>query len=351
MLRNIALSACGALLALLATEMLMRLMPVSIGLRNQAVTDLDPVMRSTASADFTYSKDWNFRLLNRGRTNNFGFYSSRDYRTDLPSVALIGDSFVHAAAIPAGQHLSDQLARKLPQADVPAYDFGWAGGSMADYLTMARWVQSRFQPRAMAFVMMEKDIDESLLKIPGGNRFLLSDSGEVSEQRSNWTPNNSLAARMAQQLHLYHYLNVNVGLFRWIEGRDRTARNAKAGSGPGTAKRQALAGHFLDALERDIRLPRQSLVFLIDADRPSIYQGKPPQERDIDVLATLAERRGYPVVRLETPFRSYFHQHKLRVDLTPIDGHWNITGYDIAAAQLAPVLGQALQVTATAKAP
>lgn len=351
MLRNLVLYGFGALLTLLATEVLMRALPVNIGLSNQAVTDQNPVMRSTADTSFTYSKDWNFRLLNRGRTNNYGFFSQQDYKSDRPSIALIGDSFVQAAAVPADHHLSALLMQKLPQPAIPAYDFGWPGASMADYLTMARWVQSRFQPKAMVFVMVEKDLDESMVKIPGGNQILLSESGELLERRSNWAPNRSSFAQLIQRLHLYHYLNANVGLFRWIEGRDRTTRNAKVSSQPEAQQRRVLASYFLDTLGRDIRLPRRSLVLLIDANRPAIYTAREQKERDIDVLAALAEQRGFPVVRLEAPFRSYFNQHRQRVDLTPIDGHWNVAGYEIAAEQLAPMIESSLSALATARAP
>src|SRR5215203_4239747 len=92
----------GLLTPLLIAEVVLRFLPVRTGLETMTVNERNPVLRFTPNREFTYSKGWNLSLVNRGRTNNYGFVNAQDYDTTAhaPLLAVIGDSYVEAVMVP-----------------------------------------------------------------------------------------------------------------------------------------------------------------------------------------------------------------------------------------------------------
>src|SRR5215467_92258 len=79
----------GILVSIVALEGIFRCLPVNEGLRTQSVTQDDPIMRFAPNRTSIWSRGWDFSLVNRVKTNNYGFVSDVDYdpRATTPLLA------------------------------------------------------------------------------------------------------------------------------------------------------------------------------------------------------------------------------------------------------------------------
>ncbi len=152
--RNIRLGAVVVVLACclvaLVLEGVFRLLPVNEGLRGLSVDEQNPVFRFTPHRESVYSRGWNFSIVNRVRTNNYGFINDHDYDPALttPLLAVIGDSFVEAVMVPFAQTGVSRLADSVGAAG-RVYGFGTSGSSLSQYLAYARYVRDSFHPTAL----------------------------------------------------------------------------------------------------------------------------------------------------------------------------------------------------------
>jgi hypothetical protein len=102
----------GAALALAIGEVACRVLPVNDGLMAMPVNASEPVFRFTPNRDVTWSRDWNFSIVNRIRVNNAGYVNDQDYAAAdaRPLLAVVGDSYVEAAMVPPRDTLHGRLA-------------------------------------------------------------------------------------------------------------------------------------------------------------------------------------------------------------------------------------------------
>lgn len=159
----VASMALSLVALLLLLELGFRLLPVNEGLRGLSVDEQNPVFRFTPHRESVYSRGWNFSIVNRVRTNNYGFINDHDYDPALttPLLAVIGDSFVEAVMVPFAQTGVSRLADSVGAAG-RVYGFGTSGSSLSQYLAYARYVRDTFHPTALTVVIVGNDFDESL---------------------------------------------------------------------------------------------------------------------------------------------------------------------------------------------
>jgi len=114
-----------------SAEILLRFLPVQSGLRSQPVTAENPIFRFTPERDSTFSRGWNFDMVNRRRVNNAGWINDQSYRPDdqTPLLAVVGDSYVEALMVPYAQTFYGRLAKKLA-GQVRVYSFGASGAPL-----------------------------------------------------------------------------------------------------------------------------------------------------------------------------------------------------------------------------
>src|SRR5687767_11414383 len=88
-------------LPFLCIEAALRFLPVANPPYILPVTAQTPVARLQPKVDYLYSRDWNFSLRTRKRSNNFGYIHHADYHPEhaAPLLVVIGDSYVEAHAI------------------------------------------------------------------------------------------------------------------------------------------------------------------------------------------------------------------------------------------------------------
>ena len=165
----------GTLLALVSLEAILRMLPVAGAARRTSVDAENPIARFEPGREFTWSRNWNFSIVNQVRVNNFGFVSDFDYDEDAtdPLVAVIGDSYVEAFMVPFRETCAGRLATDL-DGRARVYAFGVSGAPLSQYLAFAEYARSTFRPGALAIIVISNDYDESMLKYgrkPGMHQF------------------------------------------------------------------------------------------------------------------------------------------------------------------------------------
>ena len=117
------------------------------------VNEPDPVFHFTPNRELTWSRDWNFTLINRIRVNNAGYVNDQDYDSnDLrPLLAVVGDSNVEASMVPYRETLQGRLAATITPAQ-RVYSFAAAGAPLSQYLAWARAARERWKAQALVIV-------------------------------------------------------------------------------------------------------------------------------------------------------------------------------------------------------
>ena len=89
-------------LCLGSAEILLRFLPVQSGLRTMPVNAENPVFHFTPERDVTFSRAWNFDMVNHRRVNNAGWVNDQDYQhqAETPLLAIVGDSYIEAMMVP-----------------------------------------------------------------------------------------------------------------------------------------------------------------------------------------------------------------------------------------------------------
>ena len=163
-LRAAALLA-GILVPLVCAELALQLLPVRESRHALPVDDRNPIARLEPNREFTWSRRWNFTVVNTVRVNNAGFVSDVDYEPDAPGplLAVIGDSFVEALMVPFRQTCAGRLATMLEPGG-RVYAFGLGDAALGQYLAWARYARDEFGPDGLVATVVDNDYDESLIE-------------------------------------------------------------------------------------------------------------------------------------------------------------------------------------------
>jgi len=343
--------AAGALSVLIAAELVLRALPVSMGLYRTDQYDRWPLQSSEARLAYTYSSSWALRNAYRGVTNNYGHIAPFDFRKGDKPVIVIGDSYVESLMNDYADTLQAQLADKLGRRD-SVYGLGVSGLSASDYLVLSSLARDEFAPVAAVFVISDGDIAESLLPSPG-SRFIVLDA---ARPRLDYLPlrGESLAKRIrkvAGESSLYRYLQVNLrfspadilGMFR-----PASAASQEVGTPPmGEVldRQRRVADLFLGELPTALALPPECIVLLMDSDRYAIYKpaAASPRKDDPSTRLYVIERAralGIKVSDLDPVFRDRYARDRMKFDHWPNDRHWNRLGHAIAATEAYRLLSE-----------
>jgi hypothetical protein len=320
-MRRLAYIALGFGLALLVLEALLRLLPVSTDFPRLAVNDANPVMRGEPGYAFTYSKGWNFRLVNRGRLNNEGFVAPTDFRSNSGAVVLIGDSYIQAQAIPAPQTLASTLRSRWGGVDV--YPVGLAGAGAADYLALTEWSVKRYAPSMVIIILVEGDVDESTQPRAGSYHFAPRDGG-YELRRTDYAGLTPFKRAIVETRTAEYLLQNLLAVPNFHFGK--RVRHDGVQAHPA---RRELIETFLRELRH--RIGREKTVLVINGDHNFTGQTR----RDVDELADVAEQQQWHVVRLNSVFEAWHVQHPAaRLDFLPVDAHWNRVAQGLVADEL-----------------
>jgi len=347
----VASMALSLVALLLLLELGFRLLPVNEGLRGLSVDEQNPVFRFTPHRESVYSRGWNFSIVNRVRTNNYGFINDHDYARALttPLLAVIGDSFVEAVMVPFAQTGVARLADSVGAAG-RVYGFGTSGSSLSQYLAYARYVRDTFHPTALTVVIVGNDFDESLRTYknePGLHYFAESPGGELTLTRLDRPVPWWRDLVGGSSLAMYLYVNLEIRdvwkRFAYRPGQSAISRPRFVGNtaAEATAERVADSDRVIDAFLRQLPgmagLPVSRIALVVDAPRPELYDASALEAVSDSYFSIMrahlidrARAGGFEVVDMQPAFLADYAQRRLRFEY-PDDNHWNGTGHEVFA--------------------
>ena len=265
-----------------SAEILLRFLPVQSGLRSQPVTAENPVFHFTPERDATFSRGWDFEMVNHRRVNNAGWVNDQNYRKDdeTPLLAIVGDSYVEALMVPYAQTLYGRLAEKLA-GRFRVYSFGASGAPLSQYLIWAGHAVREYGARAVVINLVGNDFDESYIsynKGPGWWVYAPGPDGNLHLQLIEYRPGWLRSVLRHSSLARYVFFNLQF-TNTWREIRSfffgspavagpRYAGNTDAQADPVRVKTSlAVIDAFFRDLPTIIGLPPNRVLFTLDGFR------------------------------------------------------------------------------------
>ena len=339
----------GLALSVGMIEAVLRLLPVSSGVFAEPVNAAAPVFHFTPDRAFTWSRDWNFSIVNRGRTNNAGFVNDQAYVAAgrRPLIGVVGDSYVEAFMVPYPQTFHGRLAAALAETR-GVYSFAASGAPLSQYLVWMRYAREVYGAEALVVSVCGNDFDESLaeFKVGPGLHLYVDQGGELVLTRFDYAPGalRRLVLMSALARYLLLNLHADVTLAGWWAGLGigaaQAAPPAYVGNVPATvdAHRLAQSRRALDAFFRDLPayagLPSRRILFVVDGVRypanvPALSQSFFGRMRGQFMVE--ARRRGYAVIDADDVFIPYAVAHPAARFEWPTDNHWNPLAHGLIA--------------------
>src|SRR5262249_52081213 len=351
MILSLLTSLVSIILFLSRAEIVLQFLPVQSPLRTMPVTAEDPVFHFQPNGINTFSRGWNFELVNHRRINNRGWLNDQDYRKGDPKplLAVVGDSYIEAAMVPYPDTLYARLAETLRE-EFRVYSFAASGAPLSQYLVWARHAVREYGAKAVVINIVGNDFDESHVKYntgPGWWVYVPDASGRLDlrlvEFRPGWLK--SALYRSALARYLFFHLEF-APLWRQFTSlvfvppamaAPQYAGNPSVDTSP-VRMRDSLAviEAFLRDLPTTVGLPPDRVTFMLDGFRyPGIAAGNGASyfAEMRRAFADKAAALGYEVIDLDPWFFKHLARHGGRFE-HPRDGHWNSTAHAVAAEAL-----------------
>jgi hypothetical protein len=335
-LQRTALFCMGAAAMLVALELALRALPVSVGLYLDGRADLWPLHNFKAHLPYTHSTTWELRDARHGRTNNYGQLAPFDYVPGSRPVIVVGDSYIESQMNDYGDTLQGYLGNMLGAREW-VYGMGISGMSMSDYLVLANQAAAEFAPRAAVFLLVDGDISDSLVDQAGQYHFRETTDGlKLTHHPRSMHPLFTRLRQSVGDLYLYRYVTQNLRFGLPELAPAFRARATAVSLEEGVAAQSAVIDRFLAELPGRSGIAPRCIAFLLDADRYGIYDPRlalPPKDlveaRAYFILR--ASELGYRVADMQPLFREHYKIHRHHFDYFPVDAHWNGLGHRLAA--------------------
>ena len=324
-------------------------MPVSDGLMAEPVNAETPIFRFSPNRDVTWSRDWNFSIVNDLRVNNAGFVNNQDYREDgQPLLAIVGDSYIEAAMVPFEETLQGRMADRLKES-MRVYSFAASGAPLSQYVIWAKEARERYGATRLAILVVGNDFDESLIaykSAPGFHYYARDGAGSLSLQRQDYQP--SALRRALRQSATFRYLALNLHALEHLRRlirdlappalADDFAGNTSSATGDRRMadSRDGVAAFLRDLVQVAGWVPSE-VVFLLDGFRYPEAAASAPESYFALMRRHFmdeARKQGFEVIDLDPLFFARTEADGSRFEF-PTDGHWNGVAHGIAADALA----------------
>jgi hypothetical protein len=335
-------------LCVVSAEIFLSFLPVQTGLRTMPVNADNPVFHFTPERDVTFSRAWNFDMVNHRRVNNAGWVNDQDYQhqDETPLLAIVGDSYIEAMMVPYANTLYGHLASTL-DGRFRVYSFGASGAPLSQYLIWAGHAVREYGARAVVINVVGNDFDESHISYNTGSGWWVYAPGPDGTMRLRlieYRPGLLRSVVYHSSLARYLFFNLQFG-YAWAQirsfffGSPAIAAQQYAGNTLAKAESVRIEASIaaMDALFRDLQamkgLPPDRILFTLDGFRyPEGVAGGTGTYFDLmrRAFRSKAESLGYEVIDLDTFFFKHYKAYGQRFEY-PHDGHWNDLGHALAA--------------------
>jgi len=352
LLVGLGVSAATVLVCLVLAELVLRFLPVGTGFGSMPVNSDNPIFRFRPNSDFTFSRDWDLDLANRGHVNNDGFVNDQDYvASDKPPlVAVIGDSYVEAAMVPYARTSHGRLSEAF-RGKLRVYSFGASGAPLSQYLVWARYAVEKYRARALVINVVGNDFDESRIEFksaPGFWYYAPGGDGKLQLRLVEYQPDT--LTRLVRQSALLRYLAINLQAQHAVAAaiarfRAGSPKAPEAGEYAGntaaetSSPRVALSKEAIDRFLEDVQqlgVPKPCIVFTLDGLRYPDVKARSTDSYFEVMRRYFLERaaaNGLEAIDLDPQFLKRHADSGERFEY-PNDAHWNPNGHRIAAEAL-----------------
>jgi len=326
-------------------EGIFRLLPVASPPPLQPVTRADPIAHFPPNTDYVYSAGWNFAIRSHKHANNYGFNNVADYHPEekTPLFMVIGDSFVEAHEVDAGQSAAELLHASLGGAG-RVYSIGLSGAALSQYLATADYACRTFRPGALAFVIIGNDFDESLLKYnQSPNLHHFDPQGRLVPADYELSTTKKVLRHSAFIRYVMYNMVTGARLkqIRDMLRNDGAVASAQAASDEERLRdSQRAVDYFLAQLPEHCNVAPSAILFVLDGMRPDIYSAatlavaeKGFQARMRAYFTARATARGYEVRDMQPVFIERHARDGARFEF-PTDRHWNALGHRLVADEV-----------------
>lgn len=341
----------GLVITFAVLEIVLRFFPVSTGLRPQTVDAEHPVYRFVPSHSFTFSRDWNFALANKGWVNSDGFVNDQEYAAEdpRPLLAIVGDSFIEAQMVPYGETVQGRLAKQC-EGSCRVYSFAAAAAPLSQYLVWAQYARESYAPDALLISVVGNDFDESLAKYgvaAGQHHFVPGANNRLELKRFDFRASRLGPIAYMSAFFRYMHLNLKLGtrlgaLVGSLTGKkppeqEFVGNTATRYTPERLADSLAAIDRFFELLPSFSGMGPERILFVIDGMRPDLYDKQALQAARTSYFSVMrssfiakAKSLSYEVIDLEEPFLARYERDHQRFEF-PTDYHWNGIGHGVVA--------------------
>lgn len=321
----------GSLLALLVLELVFRALPVSTATRTGY--HIHPhILSYPPKHQFTTATGWDLKNAQSHKANNYGFLADRDFSYSPIALGLVGDSFVEANMLRAEDRLASQLENLL--GGQPVYALGGPGSSLLDYAERIRFAHETFGIMQFVVVLERGDLKQSLCG-SGHNHGPCLDPITLKQRialqpQAGWTKRLFRESALAQYLFSQLKINPEAGI-RKLKVMPPETRLPKTESLGGEAIAMAVTENFFQLIEAQAGI---KLTFLLDVDRPRLFDDSAQREPEIELFKAYATSKGMRIISPLSAFRDFRKNSGLILEVGPYDAHWNREAIKILAGIL-----------------
>lgn len=354
-LRNISFYIIGFLLSTIFTivliEICFRFLPVNEGLRAQPVNDKTPIFKFEANRTATFSKNWNFDIINEVRVNNAGFVNNNNYdeKSETRLLSIIGDSYVEALMVPFDKSLTGILSKKAKKNRV--YSFAASGAGLSQHLIWAEHARKKYKSDFFIFVIISNDFSESLSKYgssPGFHRFKINHEDEWTMLLSNYEPSilrkifrkSKLAMYLITNLKIHSIFDIQLNLGK-SDNRKKFVSNFDAEVSSEFWNDSLKATNiYLNNIEKFAGVDKDRILFVLDGVRPELYQENGMETVRNSFWVKMrnkfiyeARLKGYDVIDMQEKFSANFKKEGKKFEFKS-DSHWSDIGHALVAKSI-----------------
>ncbi|MDA9058169.1 hypothetical protein N9K59_02760 [Candidatus Thioglobus sp.] len=319
------------------------MLPVSESSYIQPVNEDNPYMHFKENRDFVFSRGFDFEIVARKHSNNYGYLDNDDFDKKTEAISVIGDSYVEAMQVDNSKTFHGLLDRDIHGENKKFYAIASSGAPLSQYLAYLEFASNEFNHKASIVNVVSNDFDESLTKYKSSPGFhFFSNVNKACSNldliRNDFNGHTGIV-NIAKSSAFIRYIVLTSGV-KWssikriLNGEKVNYRFNKIQNETVVNDSKCAVDEFFRNLPKLSNLTPDRLLFILDAPRPEIYSAKNNSKSYFNIMREYFSRKatklGYEVLDLKELFSEDFKNNSKKFEFA-IDAHWNEYGHSVVA--------------------